>query len=526
MWLADDPMVRTIKIIFWAGVLSILGNQGASVCMGGGVVAFPGAVGQGASASGGRGGDVYHVTTLEDYHPARQQKIVGSLRHAIRSAEGPRTILFDVGGAIPLAAPLEILKDNLTIAGQTAPGTGITVWGYPLKVSKSSNIILRYLRIRAGDFHARVRDATKPHPFRGNDDLDPGIANAVTIQNGCDQILLDHLSTSWGMDETLSVTDCRNVTVQHCIIAESLNDSFHPKGPHGYGSLIRGCLTPQDQKAETGGYTFYGNLWAHHRARNPSIGGEQTLPPGQPENSRRQTDLNLINNVIYNWLDQATHRSNLGNVRINMVGNCYINGPAKSTKRIFKEGVAALTLIYQTGNWIDTDQDACHDGSLIASAKQIDASFQDFGEGDLLVSDNESPSTFFHCVKDHVVSAEEAYLAVIHSAGNSWSHDAIDQRIIHSVIQRTGSLINSQEEFRGSDGILPGIDDIPCIRRPDGFDTDRDGLPNEFESKRGLDPDDPSDGNGTELSVTSYTNLEVYLNSLVNHDPMAHSKQE
>ena len=118
--------------------------------------AFPGAIGQGAAAVGGRGGDVYHVTNLLDYEEDKgESEIEGSLRHAIRSASGPRTIVFDVGGAIKLHGRLEIQNNKLTIAGQTAPG-GITVWGYPVEVSKASDVVIRYLRVRTGDFNARA----------------------------------------------------------------------------------------------------------------------------------------------------------------------------------------------------------------------------------------------------------------------------------------------------------------------------------------------------------------------------------
>ncbi len=118
-------------------------------------LAFPGAMGQGAAATGGRGGDVYHVTTLEDYHPKTEPAIKGSFRHALRSITGPRTIVFDVGGGIALRAPIEVYKNNVTIAGQTAPG-GITLWGYPFEVSNAAtDVIVRHIRVRCGDFHSR-----------------------------------------------------------------------------------------------------------------------------------------------------------------------------------------------------------------------------------------------------------------------------------------------------------------------------------------------------------------------------------
>lgn len=488
-----------------------LHNIGASE-----TIAFPGAVGQGAAASGGRGGDVYHVTTLDDYRPNKDPKILGSLRHAIRSATGPRTIVFDVGGPIALTAPLEVLKSNLTIAGQTAPAPGVTLWGYPFEISRGSNIVVRYLRVRLGDFHAVARDSGKPHPYPGNGDLDAGSANAVHIGGRCQRVIVDHVSTAWGMDETLSVTMCRDVTVQHSIIASSLNDSFHPKGPHGYGTLVRGELTAEDQSVGRGGFTFYGNLWAHHRARNPSIGGQQRLLPGHAEEDRRRTDVNLVNNVIYNWGDQPTHRSQAGAVRINMVGNYYINGPENGVFRIFKEGEVGKTAVFASGNFIDADQDRQHNGIELVTAEQHASAFVQFRPNDqLLTRSNGRPHTFLESVAPRLRTAEEAYLQVIRSVGCSLVRDAVDQAIIDSVKGRTGRIIDTQEQLRDAKGTLQGIDDMAMGRRPADFDTDGDGLPNDFEARNGLDPNNANDAQATTISPNGYTNLEVYLAELI-----------
>ena len=232
--------------------------------------AFSGAVGQGAAAVGGRGGDVYRVTNLKDYDSRQGEvEVVGSLRHAIESADGPRTIVFDVAGPLRLSRTLTIEKDRLTIAGQTSPG-GVTLWGYPVELKGCKDVVIRFLRIRTGDFHARPLESSgdTPDAKAGEEvrDLDASSANGVDVASGCERVILDHLSVTWGMDETLSVTNSRDVTVQNCIIAESLNKSFHPKGEHGYGTLLRGTLTSRDQKMGIGGYTFFGDLWAHHKA--------------------------------------------------------------------------------------------------------------------------------------------------------------------------------------------------------------------------------------------------------------------
>jgi hypothetical protein len=476
--------------------------------------AFPGAVGQGAAASGGRGGDVYHVTNLADYGRG-ESKIEGSLRDAIQSASGPRTIVFDVGGAIELKERLDIRNRHLTIAGQTAPG-GITVWGYPVDVVEASDVVIRYLRTRTGDFNARAPGSGgEARAGNGARDLDANTANALDIGRSS-RVIVDHVSAAWGMDESLSSTLSRSVTVQHSIIAECLNDSFHPKGPHGYGSLIRGELTPEDQAAGAGGYTFYGNLWAHQRARNPSVGGQQRLDPDQAESERHRTDVNLINNVIYGWGDQPTHRSELGEVRINFVGNYFVSGRMMKSAHVFNEGNPARTALFQQGNMLDADGDSQHDGVPVGRAADIRRTFRGFDQRDVLRgATHGKPFNFFATVADDVISAEEAYERVVRSAGASLSRDAIDQRIVDSLVHRTGSLIDSQEVFRDSKGALAGIDNLPTQRRPAGFDTDGDGMPNDFESRHGLAPDDPEDRNGTKLSDVGYTNLEVYLNGLV-----------
>ena len=480
------------------------------------LAAFPGAVGQGAAATGGRGGDVYHVTTLDDYHPDKETKIIGSFRHAVRSAEGPRTIVFDVGGAIALHAPFKIFKSDLTIAGQTAPGVGITLWGYPMEFGKNSNVVVRYLRVRLGDFHARLGDSKKPHPYEGNNDLDPGSANALYIGGGCERVIFDHVSASWGMDETFSVTICKNVTVQNCIIAHSLNNSFHPKGEHGYGSLIRGEVTPQDQAAGVGGFTLYQNLWAHHRARNPSLGGQQAVGSKQSEADRRGNDVNLVNNVIYNWRDQAAHRSEFGQVRANVIGNYFVCGPAKSVDRVFQEKTADRTLVFQTGNFSDTNQDAEHNGTPISAAKQVAAAFTSFDEHDQLLGEESGEAfSFVTGVSKSVKTADAAYNEVVSSVGCSLARDSIDEALINSLVQRTGKLIDSQEEFRDAGGQLAGIDDLTEEHRSADFDSDGDGMPNEFELRHKLDPNDAADGNGTNLSDAGYTNLEVYLDDIV-----------
>jgi len=463
-------------------------------------IAFPGAVGQGAASTGGRGGDVYRVTNLSDYD-AGDPAIAGSLRDAIESAAGPRTIVFDVGGALELSRTLNVTKDNLTLAGQTSP-SGITLYGYPT-VIRSEDVIIRQMRFRTGDFNA-TGNAT------GNMDLDPQAADAIAVFSA-NRVILDSVSTSWSMDETLSVTGSKDVTVQNSIISEGLDASFHPSGNHSMGSLVRGDLTDAEQTAGTGGYTFYGNLWASQGRRSPGLGGNDVDPT-------RDTDINIVNNVIYNFGDVATNREGLGDVRANVVGNYYISGPdSPGDDVVFTEGFGAdTTEVYQEGNFRDSDQDAIHDGTEITNALQA-AAFTGFSGADVLLnSSTGSAFNFFSSVAAEVLSAEDAYAKVVNSVGASLFRDAIDTRLIAELEGRTGGIIDSQEIFRigGVGGVIDGLDNLPVTMRAAGFDTDGDGMPDTFEAANGLDSSNPDDRNFVDISLDGYTNLEVYLNSL------------
>jgi hypothetical protein len=476
--------------------------------------AFPGAVGQGALATGGRGGDVYHVTSLLDYKSS-QPAIVGSLRHAVASATGPRTIVFDVGGSLKLERSLSINKDNLTIAGQTAP-TGVTVWGYPTSISGADDVVVRHMRFRTGDFNVMTAnpDGTPTNPVGGNGNMDllGDSADGVNVASLANRVILDHVSASWSLDETLSVTRSRNITVQHSMIAASLNSSLHHKGEHGYGSLVRGEVTAADQAAGDGGYTFYGNLWAHHDARNPSFGGQQTLDAGQSESDRRRINVNLVNSVIFDWDSNATHRNNDGDVYANIVGNYYVNGPLSNSTRFFSASGPGSTFIYQQGNFHDRDQDGLHDGFLVDTPAEIATAFVNFEAGDSLNSTGGgTPYNFFSWVQDAVVSGQQAYEMVVEGVGASLWRDVIDQRVLNELAARTGGIINSQEVYRDTFGVLPGIDDLASASRPLDWDTDGDGMPNWFEVANGLNVASAADRNTTTLSPLGYTNLEVYL---------------
>ena len=212
-------------------------------------LAFPEAEGGGANATGGRGGRVVEVTNLNDAGP-------GSLRAAI-GATGPRIVVFRVSGTIALQSPLAVRRGDLTIAGQTAPGNGICLKNYALVLNDVQNVIVRYLRLRPGD--------------------EKGVETDGLSGGRCRNVIIDHCSVSWSTDECLSLYLSEDVTVQWCLISESLHYSTHSKGPHGYGGIWGGRNA-----------SFHHNLLAHHASRNPRF-------------SRDCENVDFSNNVIYNW---------------------------------------------------------------------------------------------------------------------------------------------------------------------------------------------------------------------------------
>lgn len=416
------------------------------------VVAFPGAEGAGRLARGGRGGAVLRVTSLDDSGP-------GSLRAAIE-AEGPRTVVFDIGGTITLASPLRIREPRITVAGQTAPGGGITLRGQPLLIS-TDDVIVRYIRSRLGDDQAVQTDA-------------------ITIDRG-GRIILDHVSASWSVDETLSIGSrsrvIDSVTVQWSIIAESLNLSTHSKGDHGYGSLVRGARGAR--------FTFHHNLWASHRARMPRPGNYLT-----PDIDPVGPTFEFTNNVFYNWgggrsgynadRDPATVSSYA------FIANAWKRGPNSTGGVIFEEE-SPIAHAWFEGNSLD--------GVVPADPWS-------------LVTGDDTPGYRLTARPDWAAAARrpagEAVAAVLASAGASRVRDAVDTRILAGVIDGTGRIINTPSEVGGWPDLAPGT---PWI------DSDSDGMPDDWESANGHDPviaDGAADRDGD-----GFTHLEDWLNSLV-----------
>ena len=437
--------------------------------------AFPGAVGFGATSEGGRGGDVAVVSTVADDGP-------GSLRQALATASGPRTIVFAVSGTIDLDRPLRIDGSHLTVAGQTSPG-GITLRGYPLEIAGAEHIVVRHLRVRPGDVNAAP---VAGKPGRGNADLVGDAADAVSITRS-QHVIIDHVSASWGMDETVSVTGSADVTIQRSIISESLNDSHHSEGQHGYGSLVRG----------TGdrGYSFVGNLWAHHWQRSPAFGGVQD--PG-PTNPAAGIDVDLVGNVIYDWGLLPTHLvADPHLVRIHSWGNTYVSGPGPrgcDCVIINFEGTADELVVHRRGDEWDADGDGVDDpvplgrDGVIGPITWADAPFA-FGRPALAQPE-----------------AARARREVLCAAGASLPRDAVDRRVVEQVRARTGAIIDSQDEVGG----WPA-DPAPWPTAP--TDGDLDGMADAWEQAEGLDPTDPTDGS-VAPRPGEHTHLELYLAEL------------
>jgi pectate lyase len=424
-------------------------------------LAFPGAEGAGLYTSGGRAGDVYIVNRLDD--PEFISPPAGTIRHAINQT-GARTIVFAVSGDIQLTRALNITSGDLTIAGQTAPGGGITIRDYPVQID-ADNVIIRFLRFRLGDETATEADAIWGRSTKN--------------------ILIDHCSMSWSTDECASFYNNENFTMQWCLIAESLNESVHDKGSHGYGGLW-------------GGYkaTFHNNLLAHHKSRNPRFYGVRDGIV------REQAE--IINNVIYNWGDNSAYGGEGG--EYNIINNYYKAGPATKNhrSRIFEAyKVSDYGRFYVNGNYVDGE-------ALVTNDNWLGFDLKSGGDKVALKVD-----TAFDISDVTILPAQEAFENVLKHAGMSMSRDAIDERIINEVQTGTASYGGSWGAGLGlidTQSIVGGWPELQSEKAP--VDSDGDGMPDAWEVEKKLDPEDAEDGKKYILSP-DYTNLEVYLNGLV-----------
>ncbi len=427
--------------------------------------AFPTAEGYGRYAKGGRGGRVIEVTTLADSGP-------GSLRDAIAQT-GARTIVFSIGGVIELQSKLIIRKENnlLTVAAQTAPGKGIVVKGWTFGMLGGEDVVMRFVRTRVGSYSGVTMDGM-----------------GITSSNNC---IYDHCSVSWTIDEAFSSRGSLNFTLQRTMISEALNDANHEiqMSPHGYAASIGGDIG-----------SFHHNLTAHCAGRNWSLAGG--LIHGTLTYAGR---LDIRNNVFYNWQNRTTDG---GAHEVNFVSNYYKPGPASEIFTALNptnDGFEGTQRYYMAGNVMPGHFDAAHqeDGR--------DPNGQPFPY---------EPFVNAQFFEPYVVTqtAEQAYADVLADVGaNVPMLDDHDKRIIDET--RAGTA-----RYRGSKTGLPGLPDnqedvggleaYPTVTRAASYDSDHDGMPDEWERAHGLSPSNAADGNGTNLSRIGYTNLEMYLNEL------------
>jgi len=459
--------------------------------------AFPGAEGFGRYVTGGRGGAVYHVTNLNDSGS-------GSLRWAL-SQNGTKTIVFDVSGTIHLSSALTI-PSNTTIAGQSAPGDGICVADYPCSI-KGNNVIVRFMRFRLGNKNVTINGADGWDGFGGFDQKD---------------WIIDHCSVSWSIDECLSVLGNKNTTVQWCLVSQSLVNSGHTKGAHGYGGNWGGS-----------GASFHHNLIAHHTSRTPRLGPRPT--------TQLDERMDMRNNVIYNFGGNGCYGGE--GMTVNIVNNYYKPGPGSPTgtkgKRIAGIGIRTNEYVktypayapalhlwgkyYVTGNVNSKYSDVTADNWTIGILNQINA--------------NDCDGTFTQETKDSIKlsapmpfilttthTAEQAYQKVLDYAGASLHRDTHDQQMVSDTR-------NGEASFTGtglSKGFINTQDDNKPADADDNWnawpvlnsatapaDSDGDGMPDSWETDNGLNPNDASDGRT--YADNGYTNLENYLNSLVDH---------
>jgi len=443
--------------------------------------------GGGAAVTGGDDGSIYRVSRLDDEKdPNTGLAAAGTLRYAV-SQSGARRVIFNTSGTIHLNSPLKVDKGNLTIDGQSAPGDGICIADYPL-IIEANNVIVRFIRVRLGDVSNTEYDAVSVNDATG--------------------VVLDHLSCSWSVDECVSCYGNTDFTMQYCIVSESLKNSVHGKGSHGYGGIWGGKNA-----------SFHHNLLAHHDSRNPRFDHDYV-------NSVCAGPIDYVNNVVYNWGGNSAYggegsTSTAGGRHINYVANYYKPGPATKSgvkERLLNPTTRCNYCTGKCGGSVQPGQFYMKDNYMFGSTAVTadnwqgvhpdEASKLELCKASARWTEGMTPLT-------HEQSAEEAFETVLTKAGCSLHRDAIDTRIVSEV--RNGTFTH-----RGSNGSTNGLIDtqsdvggwpeLQTAARE--TDTDFDGIPDAWETQFGLDPNDPLDARKTTL-VTGFTNLEVYMRHLV-----------
>ena len=414
-------------------------------------VAFPGAEGFGKYTTGGRGGKVLIVENLNDSGP-------GSLRAAI-DKDYPRIIVFNISGTIDLQSQIRVKHGDITIAGQSAPGDGICLKNYNFSIN-ADNVIIRYLRFRLGDEKEQQDDCL----------------SVIRHKN----IIIDHCSFSWGTDEVATAYDNENFTIQWCIISESLNNSVHDKGEHGYGGIWGGK-----------GASFHHNLLSHHKSRLPRFCGARY------HKSPADEVVDFRNNVIYNWKSNNSYAGEKGNH--NIIKNYYRAGPATSSSK--KTRIINPWSPY--GKFFVS-------GNVLHGNAQVT---QNNAEG-VVADDPDSclVSTEIEVIEIHDQSANEAFNEVLRKAGASINRDKVDKRIVMEVKNGTAQFGARKDGIIDSQSQVGGWPDLKTYDKP--TDSDRDGMPDDWEQKNGLNPIDQND-HALHTLHDHYTNIEVYLNELV-----------
>jgi hypothetical protein len=439
-------------------------------------IAFPGAEGFGKYTTGGRGGKVMIVSNLNDDGP-------GSFRDAAE-AKGKRMIVFAVSGTIHLASRLSI-KGDVTIAGQTAPGDGICLADHPVGLS-GDNIIVRYIRVRMGDKYQRQAGMVNGS---GGDD--------AFSASGRKHIIIDHCSFSWSTDEVFSVYKGDSTTLQWNIITEPLNYSYHFETGdkdwenHGYGGIWGGSHL-----------SAHHNLIAHCVSRTPRFNGARL--------GASEEFVDFRNNVIYNWQHNNVYGGEGGTY--NVVNNYYKYGPV--TNKNVRSRIVNPSKIenqpygqfYVAGNYVDGDPDVTRNNLAgVHMDKKGTAE-----EQQTVVKTVAFPT-------DLIIAqtAEDAYKAILLQVGASFQRDTMDARIINDVQNRTGVIIDVQGHYPHHSAFDITTNAWPVLKSLSApVDTDKDGMPDEWEKKNGLNANDATDASENKLHQ-HYTNIEVYINSLI-----------
>jgi hypothetical protein len=452
------------------------------------LIAFPGAEGFGKYTTGGRGTTsvapkIFEVTKLDDDGTA------GTLRYACtnNSPSAPnRIIVFRVAGTIHLNSVLSLIRANTTIAGQTAPGGGICVADYPVTIG-ANNMIIRYIRFRLGDKNQA--------PTLGMDDAfgDNG--------GGRQKVIIDHCTMSWSTDEGLTMYKGDSVTLQWNMISEPLDYSYHTESgvvqQHAYGGIESGKHI-----------SIHHNLYAHIRGRMPRFDGIRNAAVDTAD---------YRNNVLYNWADYTVNGGEGG--AYNVVGNYYkygLNSPTGSTSGVIKKAMVVnpykTTTIpygkwYVTGNYVDGYP-------TVTDRNWLGAAMNGGTYADTTTAKSDDPINTG--VPINTNTALQAYDLVLANAGATLpARDTLDQRIVNNVINRTGTLINTQGGYPGYPTYTPYATTQsawPALAAgTPQTDADHDGMPDAWELQRGLNPNSNADLNGY-ISNTGYSNIENYLN--------------